>query len=60
MHIISILLKIIVIKTLNNKKLRVSVEREEEGGGRREVNLKLNFGGCLYLSGVVLLLNQRK
>ena len=53
MHIISILLKIIVIKTLNNKKLRVSVEREEEGGGRREVNLKLNYGGCLYLSGVV-------
>ena len=48
MYIISILLKIIVIK-----KLRVSVGREEEGGGRREVNLKLNSGGCLYLSGVV-------
>ena len=33
--------------------MRVILGTEEEGGGRREVNLKLNSGGCLYLSGVV-------
>ena len=31
----------------------MSVGREEEGGGRREVNLKLTYGVCLYLSGIV-------
>ena len=53
MQIISILLKIIFIKALNKNKLRVSVGREEVGGGRSEVKFKLNNGGCLYLSCVV-------